>query len=76
MSMNRRRPELDVTGFLTIGAMIAGCVVAGLGLGLFVDHQLGSSPVCTFIGLVCGIGAGVTATWFQIRKYLNESGSS
>jgi F0F1-type ATP synthase assembly protein I len=72
----RGRPELDVTGFLTIGAMIAGCVVVGLGLGLFADHLLGSSPVGTFIGLFCGIGAGVMATWVQLKKYLDESGSS
>jgi ATP synthase protein I len=68
-------------GFLTIGAMIATCVVVGLGLGLLLDHELGTTPVFLFIGLVCGIGAGVLATWLQIRKYLkdseiNESGSS
>ena len=76
MAPNRGRPELDITGFLTIGAMIAGCVIAGLGVGLLADHELGSSPVFTFIGLICGIGAGVTATWLRIRKYFNESGSS
>jgi F0F1-type ATP synthase assembly protein I len=72
----RGRPELDVTGFLTIGAMIATCVVVGLGLGLFGDHELGTSPVFTFIGLICGIGAGIVATWLRIRTYLDESGSS
>ncbi len=68
-------------GFLTIGAMIATCVVVGLGLGLLLDQELSTSPGFLVIGWVCGIGAGVLATWLQIRKYLkdsgiNESGSS
>jgi F0F1-type ATP synthase assembly protein I len=74
VSASRGRPELDVTGFLTIGAMIATCVVVGLGLGLLLDHELSTSPLFLFIGLICGIGAGVFATWLRIRTYLKDSG--
>ena len=71
--MTSDRPRADLGGFelLGLGIFNSLCLAAGLGLGWFADRQLGSSPVCTVIGLVAGLGAGVVGTWVQLKKYID-----
>jgi ATP synthase protein I len=42
-----------------VGWTIALSTVVGLGIGLFIDDKLHSSPVATLIGLLLGLAAGI-----------------
>jgi predicted F0F1-ATPase subunit len=42
-----------------VGLTISLSMLAGIGIGLFIDHQLNSAPVATLIGLLLGLAAGV-----------------
>ena len=42
-----------------VGWTIALSTVVGLGIGLFIDSKLQSSPVATLIGLLLGLAAGI-----------------
>jgi predicted F0F1-ATPase subunit len=42
-----------------VGLLIVVPMLLGLGIGIFVDRQLHSSPVATLIGLLLGLAAGV-----------------
>ena len=53
-----------------LGGMLAGAVVAGLVLGLLVDHATGDSPTWTLVGLGLGILAGIAGFWFRVRDVL------
>jgi F0F1-type ATP synthase assembly protein I len=53
-----------------LGGMLAGAVVAGLVLGLLVDHAAGSSPTWTLVGIGLGILGGITGFWFRVRSVL------
>jgi F0F1-type ATP synthase assembly protein I len=71
MTADRGRRELGLYALVGIGTLNLASLVVGLGAGWFVDSRLGSFPACTLAGLALGIGAGLTASWFQIRKYLH-----
>ena len=53
-------------------ANVAAELVAGIGLGWFVDSLTGSGPVFLLIGVLLGIAAAVTYTVVEFRKYLNS----
>jgi ATP synthase protein I len=42
-----------------VGLLIVIPTLLGLGLGLFIDRQLHSTPIATLIGLLLGLAAGV-----------------
>jgi F0F1-type ATP synthase assembly protein I len=48
--------------------MLAGAVVAGLVVGLLVDHATGSSPLWTLVGIGVGILGGVVGFWARVRS--------
>ncbi|MDQ1486134.1 MAG: hypothetical protein QOJ62_1827 [Actinomycetota bacterium] len=73
MTADRGRPELGLYALIGLGTLNLVSLLVGLGIGWFLDGQLGSSPAGTLIGLAVGIGAGVTASWFRIRKYFTDS---
>ncbi len=73
MTADRGRPELNLYALVGIGTLNLGSLVVGLGIGWFVDGRIGTFPVVTLIGLVVGIAAGLTASWFQIRKYFSST---
>lgn len=77
MTVDRGRPdrgkaELNLYALVGIGALNFGSLLIGLGVGWFVDGRVGSFPVCTLVGLVVGIGAGLVASWLRIRKYFTD----
>jgi F0F1-type ATP synthase assembly protein I len=45
-------------------------VVAGLVLGLLVDHAAGSSPTWTLVGIGLGILGGIAGFWIRVRGVL------
>jgi len=60
----------DVSALLSIGIVIALCLVAGLGLGWVIDSAVGTSPVFLLVGLLLGIVAAGCYTVAQFRKQL------
>ena len=60
---DQQRPDLSGWASLAllgqVGLTIVLSMLLGIGLGLFVDHQLNSAPVATLIGLLLGLAAGV-----------------
>ena len=60
---DQQRPDLTGWSSLAllgqVGLTIVLSILLGIGLGLFIDHQLNSAPVATLIGLLLGLAAGV-----------------
>ena len=58
-----QRPDLSGWSSLAllgqVGLTIVLSMLLGIGIGLFIDHQLNSAPVATLIGLLLGLAAGV-----------------
>jgi F0F1-type ATP synthase assembly protein I len=52
-----------------IGLLNAICLLGGLGLGWFADHELGTLPLFMLVGLIGGIAAGVAATRSEFKRY-------
>jgi ATP synthase protein I len=42
----------------SVGLMLVVCIFVGVGLGVLLDHWLGSRPWLTLLGLLVGIVAG------------------
>ena len=61
--------QLGWSEFLNMGAVIAAAIVAGLGLGWLVDSLAGTTPIFLFLGLLLGVGAAISYTVTQFRKY-------
>jgi ATP synthase protein I len=64
--------SLDWSALLSMGAVIAAELVAGLGLGWLVDSLAGTAPVFLLVGLLLGIAAAVSYTVVEFRKYLKS----
>jgi F0F1-type ATP synthase assembly protein I len=53
-----------------LGGLLAGAVIAGMVLGLLVDHAVGTSPAFTLVGIALGIVAGAVGFWLRVRSAL------
>lgn len=53
-----------------LGGLLAGAVVAGTLLGLFIDSRAGTSPVFTLLGVGLGIVTGAVGFWVRVRAVL------
>ena len=53
-----------------MGSTIAGCVGAGVALGLWADHVWHTAPAGLLIGIVLGTVAAVVSVVQQVRRYL------
>jgi F0F1-type ATP synthase assembly protein I len=53
-----------------MGATVAGCVAAGVVLGILVDDWLHTSPAFLVVGLVLGVVAAVATVTTQVRRFL------
>jgi F0F1-type ATP synthase assembly protein I len=73
MTAERGRPELNLYALVGIGTLNLGSLLLGLGIGWFIDGRTSTFPVVTLIGLAVGIAAGLTASWFRIRKYFSNT---
>ena len=55
---------------LTLGGMLVGCIVFGLGLGLLLDAWFDTSPAFVLAGTALGIVAAGTGFWLRVRTFL------
>jgi F0F1-type ATP synthase assembly protein I len=53
-----------------MGFSAAVCVGIGLGLGILVDHALGTAPAFLLVGLALGVVTAAVSVVRQIRMYL------
>jgi F0F1-type ATP synthase assembly protein I len=66
-------PPRDLPGiaaFATLGTTIAATVGVFVGLGIWADDELGTSPLWLLVGLVIGCIAATAATVALVRRYL------
>ena len=73
MANNRGRPEFNLYALVGIGAINVGSLLIGLVVGWLIDGRTGTFPVGTLVGLLIGIIAGLTASWFRIRDYFTQT---
>ena len=67
--MNRWAGVLRLTG---IGFYIAGCIVSGVVLGVWLDDKVDVSPLFTLLGLVSGLFAAFWGTYRMLLSVLGE----
>lgn len=68
--MSSKPPRLrDLAG---MGSAIAFMVAGGLGLGWFIDGQVGTSPLLTSIGLAVGIVSASIYLYSVGKRFWDE----
>jgi F0F1-type ATP synthase assembly protein I len=55
-----------------LGGLLAGSVVAGMLLGVFIDSRAGTSPVFTMVGIFSGMVFGGIGFWLRVRAALRQ----
>jgi F0F1-type ATP synthase assembly protein I len=58
---------------LQIGALCGFSIGIGTGLGLLLDHVLGTSPLLVFLGLAVGIVGAATGSYYVIRPFVADA---
>lgn len=66
-----QRPSLGLRDLIALGSVMLGFLVGGCGLGLIVDTQFGTLPICTLVGLGVGIVSGAVISVRRVRHYLS-----
>jgi F0F1-type ATP synthase assembly protein I len=66
-----QRPSLGLRDLIALGSVMLGFLVGGCGLGLIVDKQFGTLPICTLVGLGVGIVSGAVISVRRVRHYLS-----
>jgi hypothetical protein len=64
------KPLPGAVAFVGLGTTVAGCVAVGVGLGIWLDSRLHTSPWLLLVGLVLGVVSAVASVRAQVRRYL------
>ena len=56
--------------FSEIGFVLFAATLAGAGLGIWADGQLGTSPILALIGFLVGMGIGGYGMYVLVAKFL------
>ncbi|MBF8289427.1 MAG: AtpZ/AtpI family protein [Chloroflexi bacterium] len=56
--------------FSEVGLVLLVATLAGVGIGYWVDTQLGSAPIVTLGGLFAGMGLGARVVWVLVTRFL------
>lgn len=63
-----------VSVIMQLGAIVTVATLLPLGLGLWLDTQLGTTPWLTLVALVVGVLAAVTVVYRVISRQYNQLG--
>jgi F0F1-type ATP synthase assembly protein I len=55
----KRRDFFKIARLSSVGIEIILCTVIGYFIGSFADKYIHTFPLCTFTGVILGIGAGI-----------------
>ncbi|HEX8732653.1 MAG TPA: AtpZ/AtpI family protein [Ktedonobacterales bacterium] len=67
----KRSRASDLAAFALVGQVgltISISLLVGIGIGLFIDSKLHSSPIATLIGLLLGLAAGIYGVYRLISS--------
>ncbi len=64
------KPLPSAAVFLGLGTAVAGCVAAGVALGIWLDGRAHTSPAFLVVGLVLGVASAVWTVVSQVRRFL------
>lgn len=68
-----RRDLTTVLQFLGIGWYIALCLLAGVGVGIWLDRQLESMPFLTLLGLGLGLLTAGYGTYKLLKPWVESN---
>jgi len=55
-----------------LGWLVALSIVGGIMLGVWIDSELGSSPLFMMIGLALGIGVAALGVYRALSSFFNQ----
>ena len=58
--------------FSEIGLSLLVTTLVGVGLGYWIDTQLGSLPVFVIVGFLIGAGSGAVLIYRLVTRFLNS----
>ncbi|MCH2321016.1 MAG: AtpZ/AtpI family protein [SAR202 cluster bacterium] len=61
-----------LTRLIGLGWLVALSIVSGIMLGVWIDGELGSSPLFMLIGLALGIGVAALGAYRVLSSFLNR----
>ena len=56
--------------FSEIGLVLLVATLAGVGVGYFIDRQLGTLPILVMIGFLIGAGVGARGVYVLVTRFL------
>lgn len=56
--------------FSEIGLVLLVATLAGVGVGYFIDRQLGTLPIFVMIGFLIGAGVGARGVYVLVTRFL------
>jgi len=56
--------------FSEVGIVLLVAMLAGVGIGIWVDSRLDTAPVFALVGLLAGMGLGARAVWVLVTRFL------
>ena len=61
-----------LTRLIGLGWLVALSIVGGIMLGVWIDGELGSSPLFMMIGLALGIGVAALGVYRALASFFNR----
>lgn len=56
--------------FSEIGLVLLVATLAGVGVGYFIDRQLGTLPIFVIVGFLIGAGVGARGVYVLVTRFL------
>lgn len=70
--MPNQTPLRTLGMFGSIGLQLAIWIVAGLGIGRWLDRVMGTAPIFLIIGIISGLLLGIIGMIALIKRFLGD----
>lgn len=70
--MPNQTPLRTLGMFGSIGLQLAIWIVAGLGIGRWLDRVMGTAPIFLIIGIISGLLLGIIGMTALIKRFLGD----